>query len=204
MQVAGGPTETGSKKQSLAASHTQESEHIGMSMVVDKCRSAINFFEECGFPLVKGVPLFQDNLSCCKLSTEHTNTSRSKHIPLRCHIVKEQVMKEKNFVVHWCPTDWQLADMFTKSLSVKKFEAMDLYIRGFNNRDFEAHCNKIEAGVWGSTLIDPAKNAPCSHIQINSFQRMKTAANTAEGECMNPMGAGKAHEAVHVGTTLHL
>ena len=123
--------------------------------------------------------------SCCKLATEHINTSRSKHIPLRYHIVKEQVMKEKNFQVYWCPTDWQLADMFTKSLTVKKFEDMDLYIRGYKDRKFEDHCQLIEPGVWSSQLLTCTANKNiCSKCQMNTMRNIAALRPIkAEGEC---------------------
>ena len=94
-------------------------------------------------------------------------------------------MKLKNFQVCWCPTDWQLADMFTKSLSVKKFEAMDLYIRGYADRPFEQQCQLIEPGVWSSTLLDMSNKDMCSNCQVNTVHNLVAALRDvkAEGEC---------------------
>jgi hypothetical protein len=148
IRMVGGPLECMSKKQPLTASHTQEAEHIEMAIGQTKAKSAINFLIECGFPADSPIPTFEDNMAACKLATEHINTSRSKHIPLQHHIVKENVMKDKIFSVFWCPTEWQLADMFTKSLSAQKFEELDEHVRGHKDRDFESTCTFIEPGVW--------------------------------------------------------
>ena len=148
IRMAGGPLECMSKKQPLTASHTQEADHIEMAIGQTKAKSAINFLTECGFPADGPIPTFEDNMAACKLATEHINTSRSKHMPLQCHIVKENVMKDKIFSVFWCPTEWQLADMFTKSLSAQKFEELDEHVRGHKDRDFESTCTFIEPGVW--------------------------------------------------------
>lgn len=204
-RLCNGPIKTFSKKQTSLANHTQEAECMEMSIAVNDARSMTNFMKECGFHLVKPTPLFEDNLSCCKLATEHVNTSRSKHTPLRHHVVKEQVMREKNFKICWCPTKWQLADMFTKSLPVRQFEELDRHIRGHADKDFEGSCQRVDPGVWGLKLkLDGMMNRMKEHVsinpnahdssQINSFRMMSrgsvAAVNRrqnveAEGECEN-------------------
>ena len=126
--------------------HAQEAECVQMALGICEARIMVNFMEELGFPLSREIPLFEDNEAACKLATEHLNAGRSKHIPHKYHVVKEQVMDVKNFKIHWCQSGWQLADMFTKSLPVKAFEEMDRHIRGWDNRDYERLCPAIEPG----------------------------------------------------------
>ena len=132
----------------MAAQHTQEAEHIEACRGVNAARCVINFMEELGFLLKKPVPLFQDNEACCKLMTERLNASRSKHVLLRYHTVKEHVMKFRTFDTYWCDTHWQLADIFTKCLDKKNFERLDRMVRGIDLVDFEGLCKKIEPGEW--------------------------------------------------------
>ena len=103
-----------------------------------------------------------------KLMTEHLNASRSKHILLRCHTVKEQIMKFENFIVYWCTDKWQLADIFTKPLARPKFERMDRIIRGIDLVDYENLCKRIDPGDWWPPFI--------TNDSVNLFI-------VAEGEC---------------------
>ena len=146
--MCGGPTQVHSKKQPLLAMHTQEAEHIEMSNGILAMRSIVNFMEELGFHRTLPIPVFEDNESACKLATERLNASRSKHIPLRCHHVKERVMKLKDFCIHWCPTKTQLADIFTKALSRANFGRSIDHVRGHKKFDYEIHCRMVPPGEW--------------------------------------------------------
>nr|GEV32610.1 retrotransposon protein, putative, unclassified [Tanacetum cinerariifolium] len=67
------------------------------------------------------IPLYCDNCSVIALCCNNVQHSRSKHIDIRHHFIKEQV--EKGVVeLYFMTTDYQLADIFTKSLPRKRFE----------------------------------------------------------------------------------
>ncbi|GJX80237.1 integrase, catalytic region, zinc finger, CCHC-type containing protein [Tanacetum coccineum] len=65
--------------------------------------------------------LYSDSQSAIALSCKIVQQSRTKHIVVRYHFIKEQV---KNVVVelYFVKTDYQLADIFTKSLASRRFE----------------------------------------------------------------------------------
>jgi hypothetical protein len=48
---------------------------------------------------------------------------RSKHIDVQFHFVRERYQR-KHIKVHFVPSEHQLADIFTKQLPTKAFEAM--------------------------------------------------------------------------------
>ncbi|GKA36837.1 retrovirus-related pol polyprotein from transposon TNT 1-94 [Tanacetum coccineum] len=73
-----------------------------------------------GFEFNK-IPLYCDNKSAIALCCNNVQHSRSKHIDVRYHFIKEQV---ENGVVelYFVRTEYQLADIFTKALPRERFE----------------------------------------------------------------------------------
>nr|GEZ79104.1 retrotransposon protein, putative, unclassified [Tanacetum cinerariifolium] len=67
------------------------------------------------------IPLYCDNRSAIALCCNNVQHSRSKHIDIRHHFIREQV--EKGMVeLYFVTTDYQLADIFTKVLPRERFE----------------------------------------------------------------------------------
>ncbi|GJX88810.1 hypothetical protein Tco_0340824 [Tanacetum coccineum] len=73
-----------------------------------------------GFAFNK-IPLYCDNNSAIALCCNNIQHSRSKHIDIRYHFIKEQV---ENGVVelYFVRMEYQLADIFTKALARECFE----------------------------------------------------------------------------------
>ncbi|GJV12999.1 retrovirus-related pol polyprotein from transposon TNT 1-94 [Tanacetum coccineum] len=72
-----------------------------------------------GFQFNK-IPLYYDNKSAIALCCNNVEHSRSKHIDVRYHFIKEQV--ENGIVeLYIVRTKYQLADIFTKSLPRERF-----------------------------------------------------------------------------------
>ncbi|GJU62193.1 retrotransposon protein, putative, ty1-copia subclass [Tanacetum coccineum] len=67
------------------------------------------------------IPLYCDNKSAIALCCNNVQHSRSKHIDIRHHFIKEQV---ENGVVelYFVRTEYQLADIFTKPLTRERLE----------------------------------------------------------------------------------
>ncbi|GJY16048.1 hypothetical protein Tco_0386470 [Tanacetum coccineum] len=67
------------------------------------------------------IPLYCDNRSAIALCCNNVQHSRSKHIDIQHHFIREQV--EKGLVeLYFMSTDYQLADIFTKALPRERFE----------------------------------------------------------------------------------
>ncbi|GKA74363.1 hypothetical protein Tco_0780665, partial [Tanacetum coccineum] len=73
-----------------------------------------------GFNFYK-IPLYCNYKSAIALSCNTVQHSKTKHIAIHCHFIKEQV---KNEVVelYFVKTAYQLADIFTKALERELFE----------------------------------------------------------------------------------
>nr|GEY43390.1 retrotransposon protein, putative, unclassified [Tanacetum cinerariifolium] len=73
-----------------------------------------------GFAFNK-ISLYCDNRGAIALCCNNVKHSRSKHIDIRHHFILEQV--EKGVVeLYFVTTDYQLTDIFTKALPIKRFE----------------------------------------------------------------------------------
>nr|GEZ28487.1 hypothetical protein [Tanacetum cinerariifolium] len=67
------------------------------------------------------IPMYCDNKSAIALCCNNVQHSRSKHIDIRYHFIKEQV---ENAVIelYFVNTEYQLADLFTKALGQERIE----------------------------------------------------------------------------------
>nr|GEV38392.1 retrovirus-related Pol polyprotein from transposon TNT 1-94 [Tanacetum cinerariifolium] len=73
-----------------------------------------------GFDFNK-IPMYCDNCSAIALCCNNVQHSRSKHIDIRHHFIREQV--ERGVVeLYFVTTDYQLANIFTKALPRQRFE----------------------------------------------------------------------------------
>ena len=65
--------------------------------------------------------LFCDNMSAINISKNHVLHSRTKHIDIRHHFIRELV-EDKIVTLEHVATKNQLADIFTKALDANQFE----------------------------------------------------------------------------------
>ncbi|GKD49525.1 hypothetical protein Tco_1278501 [Tanacetum coccineum] len=68
----------------------------------------------------KMVPIFCDNTSAIAISNNPVLHSRTKHIDIRYDFIKDHILKG-DIELHFIPTEYQLADIFTKPLDEPTF-----------------------------------------------------------------------------------
>ncbi|GJY76443.1 retrovirus-related pol polyprotein from transposon TNT 1-94 [Tanacetum coccineum] len=68
----------------------------------------------------KMVPIFCDNTNAIAISNNPILHSRTKHIDIRYHFIKDHILKE-DIELHFIPTEYQLVDIFTKPLDEPTF-----------------------------------------------------------------------------------
>ncbi|GJW60400.1 retrovirus-related pol polyprotein from transposon TNT 1-94 [Tanacetum coccineum] len=66
------------------------------------------------------VSIFYDNTSAIAISNNPVLHSKTKHIDIRYHFIRDNILKG-NIELHFVPTDLQLADIFTKPLAEPSF-----------------------------------------------------------------------------------
>ncbi|GJT49070.1 copia protein [Tanacetum coccineum] len=120
-----------SKRQKSAVISSTEAEYIALSNCCDQVLWMISQLTDYDLGFNK-IPMYCDNKSVIALSCNKVQHSRSKHIDIRFHFIKEQV---ENGVVqlYFVNTEYQLADIFTKPLCREriKFLINKLGMRSF-------------------------------------------------------------------------
>nr|GEV95275.1 retrovirus-related Pol polyprotein from transposon TNT 1-94 [Tanacetum cinerariifolium] len=82
--------------------------------------SEVEYLTDYGFHFDK-IPMYCDSKAAIAISCNPVQHSRTKHIDVRYHFIKEKV--EKGIVeLFFVGTEYQLADLFTKSLSEDRFK----------------------------------------------------------------------------------
>ena len=108
-----------SKKQNCVSLSTAESEYIAAGSCCARLRWMKQTPRDYGVNL-KQVPLFCDNESAIKIANNPVQHSKTKHIEIRHHFLRDHVVKEDIDIIH-VNTEEQLADIFTKPLDEKRF-----------------------------------------------------------------------------------
>ncbi|GKB72896.1 hypothetical protein Tco_0934308 [Tanacetum coccineum] len=79
----------------------------------------------------KMVPIFCDNTSAIAISNNPIIYSRTKHIDIRYYFIRDHILKG-DIELHFIPTKYQLADMFTKPLDEPTFTRLKAYLGMLN------------------------------------------------------------------------
>ncbi|GJX84186.1 hypothetical protein Tco_0334960 [Tanacetum coccineum] len=69
------------------------------------------------------VPIFCENTSAIAISNNPVLHSRTKHIEIRYHFIRDHILKG-DIELHFIPTQYQLADIFTKPLDEPTFKRL--------------------------------------------------------------------------------
>nr|GEX16806.1 retrovirus-related Pol polyprotein from transposon TNT 1-94 [Tanacetum cinerariifolium] len=109
-----------SKKHRSTVISTIEAEYISMSRCYAQILWMRSRLTDYGFAFHK-IPMYYDNRSAIALCCNNVQHSRSKHINIRHHFIREKV--EKGVVeLFFVTMDYQLTDIFTKALPRERFE----------------------------------------------------------------------------------
>ena len=128
LMYAGCPIIWASRRQTLIALSTTESEYIALSSALREVIYVMNLLNEIhgrGFKLNTNVPdikctVFEDNHSFIEIATNHKTRPRAKHFSVRLHHFRSHVVCKTINVRHISTKD-QLADIFTKPLPRSQF-----------------------------------------------------------------------------------
>ncbi|GKA75192.1 retrovirus-related pol polyprotein from transposon TNT 1-94, partial [Tanacetum coccineum] len=109
-----------SKKLDRTATSTVEAEYVALLASCAQVLWMRTQLKDCGFDY-NIIPLFYDSQLAIAISCNPVQHSHTKHINVCYHFIKEQV--ERGIVeLYFIRTEYQLVDMFTKTLSQERFE----------------------------------------------------------------------------------
>ncbi|GKC01769.1 retrovirus-related pol polyprotein from transposon TNT 1-94 [Tanacetum coccineum] len=111
-----------SKKQDCTSMSSAEAEYVSLSACCAQVLWMRTQLTDYGFHFDK-IPMYCDSKAAIAISCNPVQHSRTKHIDVRYHFIKEQV--EKGIVeLFFVGTEYQLADLFTKALSEDRFKSL--------------------------------------------------------------------------------
>ena len=109
-----------SKKQNCVSLSTAEAEYIAAGSSCSQMIWMKQMLTE--YNVTQDVmTLYCDNLSTINISKNPIQHSRTKHIDIRHHFIRDLV-EEKTIKLEHVATELQLADIFTKALDANQFE----------------------------------------------------------------------------------
>jgi hypothetical protein len=108
-----------SKKQTSVALSTAETEYVAAGQCCAQLLWMRQTLQDFGYNLSK-VPLLCDNKSAIRLADNPVEHSRTKHIDIQHHFLRDHQQRGAIDIYHICIEN-HLADIFTKPLDEKKF-----------------------------------------------------------------------------------
>ncbi|GJS63180.1 hypothetical protein Tco_0677744 [Tanacetum coccineum] len=133
-----------SKRQKSAAISSTEAEYIALSGCCAQVLWMRSQLTDYGFGFNK-IPMYCDNKSAIALCCNNVQHSRSKHIDIRFHFIKEHV---ENGVIelYFVNTEYQLADIFTKALGRERIEFLinKLGMRSFTPETLKQLADEVD------------------------------------------------------------
>ena len=109
-----------SKKQNCVSTSTAEAEYVAAASCCSQVLWMRTQLRDYGFFFDK-VPIYCDSKSAIAITCNPVQHSKTKHIDVRYHFIKDNVEKG-NIELYFVHTDLQLADLFTKPLDEKRFQ----------------------------------------------------------------------------------
>ncbi|XP_058217532.1 uncharacterized mitochondrial protein AtMg00810-like [Rhododendron vialii] len=111
------------KKQHTVACSSTEAEYRAMAQTASDLVWLQQLFSELLIPSSTPHVLWCDNKSAIALACNPVFHARTKHIEIDYHFIKEQVLNH-HIVLYHISSEAQIADIFTKPLSVSKFQLL--------------------------------------------------------------------------------
>ncbi|KAI3669723.1 hypothetical protein L6452_41087 [Arctium lappa] len=108
-----------SKKQNSVSTSTAEAEYVAAGSCCAQVLWMRNQLLDYDLQLSK-IPIYCDSTSAIAIANNPVLHSKTKHIEIRYHFIRDHVMND-DIELHFIPTDYQLADLFTKPLDETRF-----------------------------------------------------------------------------------
>ncbi|GJV32033.1 copia protein [Tanacetum coccineum] len=178
-----------SKKQDCTAMSTAEAEYVSLYA----CRAQVIWMRtqllDYGYKYNR-IPMYCDSKSAIAISCNPVQHSKTKHIDIRYHFIKEHV--EKGTVeIYFVGTEYQLADLFTKALPKERFEylvhrigmrcmtptqleSLTKIIMAQQQHTADVHLDELCPPNKRYDLMDANKKVDLDHVQCPSESKILT------------------------------
>jgi hypothetical protein len=142
-----------SRRQTTVATSTAHAEYLA---AFDAARDALRMriiLTDMGLPQIGSTTMFEDNMTCIKMSESTASTPRMQHLDARYHWLREQVVTDKTIRLVYVSTLDQVADCLTKPLAgpdIKRFHGALSGYKPIPHPPFGSDYGRI-----GKSLEDP-------------------------------------------------
>ncbi|GKD31817.1 hypothetical protein Tco_1242595 [Tanacetum coccineum] len=109
-----------SKKQDCTTMSTVEAEYVSLSACCAQVIWMRTQLLDYGY-IYNRIPMYCDSKSAIAISCNSVQQSKTKHIDIRYHFIKEHV-ENGTVELYFVGTEYQFADLFTKALPKERFE----------------------------------------------------------------------------------
>ena len=120
--LAGGAISWLSKKQAVVALSTSEAEYVALSLAAQEAAWLQKLLTDLQIP-PKPIVIKEDNQGAIALARNPIAHSRTKHIDIRFHFIRE-AQEEGIIDTVYCPTSEMVADLLTKPIPRGQFEKL--------------------------------------------------------------------------------
>jgi hypothetical protein len=110
-----------SKKKGSISLSTIEVEYIAVVTCCTQVLWMIQTLADFEVKYTASIPIQCDNINAISVSKNLVFHSKTKHIPIKHHFLREQVTNSV-FFVHYIPSKYHIVDIFTKPLAQVQFE----------------------------------------------------------------------------------
>ncbi|KAJ9542163.1 hypothetical protein OSB04_028669 [Centaurea solstitialis] len=107
-----------SRKQNCVSLSTAEAEYVAAACCCSQVLWMKTQLADFGFTMQR-IPIYCDSKSAIQITANPVQHSRTKHIDIRYHFIKDHVEKG-NVELYFVESDYQLADLFTKPFDEKR------------------------------------------------------------------------------------
>jgi hypothetical protein len=111
----GSPVAWSARKQSIITLSTTEAEYIALTVVTREVLYLQALIMELYERIISPIPIYCNNQGAITLALNDKFYTHTKHIDLQFHFVQSLVMNGI-FNIQYCPTEENIADIFTKAL----------------------------------------------------------------------------------------
>lgn len=122
LQLGGSPLSWKTRKHDRVSRSSAEAEYRAMADTVSEIIWLRELLPALGIECTAPTVLHSDSLSAIKLAANPVYHARTKHIGMDCHFIRDELIRGTIVTKH-VSTTHQLADILTKALGRREFEA---------------------------------------------------------------------------------